>query len=535
MQQLLGFIVSIIVNTSFSWIRMLIALFLSVVVSLFVGIYAATNRTAERIVIPVLDIFQTLPILAFFPFVILVIVVAVPGYIGINAAVVFLIITSMVWNITFGVYEAIKTIPQELIEVGRIFNLSPTERLTKILIPASMPRVVEQSILSWAIGLFYLVTSEIFSTGNAMYTVKYGIGVALTRLAFSGNFGAYIVGIGIFIIFVVATQLLLFGYLKRKFTAHTLQERRAITETRKSIIIKALDRISPFNKVNLTIMHKNITNIRSRFSKPLTIINRKVQKPKEAEIGLHKYSHLLYAAVALILIYAAFAYRSYWGTYIGYEYIVLVALAATLARVWIAFAAILAVSLPLGVYLVFISKRSSFYLLLFQIIASIPATILLPLIAVSMKNLPYHNELVAFVIFFLSGIWYMVFSIVSNKVTIPSTVNEVKSIFGVKGKTEWKEIYIKAILPGVITGAITGIAAEWNASIVAEWFTTNAIGNGNVVTSVSVGLGKLLDVSLSNGNTALLVLGLINLTVVIILINKLFWKRLYRKVLAPYK
>jgi NitT/TauT family transport system permease protein len=129
----------------------------------------------------------------------------------------------------------------------------------------------------------------------------------------------------------------------------------------------------------------------------------------------------------------------------------------------------------------------------------------------------------------------MVFSIMSNKNTISPSVYEVKSIFGVKGRKAWKDIYIKAILPGVITGAITAIAAEWNASIVAERFTTNAIGNGNVITSVNVGLGKLLDVALANGNLPLMILGLINLTIVIILVNKFFWKKMYNKVLTPYR
>lgn len=534
MQSLAGFIISILVDTSFSWARMFIALFISIAVSLLVGIYAATHRLAEKIIIPVWDIFQTLPILAFFPFVIFVIVAILPGYIGINAAVIFLIITSMVWNITFGVYEAVKTIPQELIEVGRIFNLSRFERLTKILIPASMPKVIDQSILSWSIGLFYLVTSEIFSTGNSLYSVKHGIGAALTALAFSGNFAEYLIGIGVFIIFVVATRLIFFGYLKRRFTRYMIQERRTIDETRRSEIIKTLDRISPFSRVNLATMHKSIISVRNRFARPIVIRNRKsIRKPMQRDWS--NYRHLLYIAVALMLIYVAYLYRGDLGTLAGYERIVLVSLAATILRVWLAFAVILAVSVPVGVYLLFISKRGSFYLLLFQIIASIPATILLPLIVVLMKNAPFHNELVAFAVFFLSGIWYMIFGIVSSRNMIPESVREVQGIFGVRGKTAWKDIYLKAILPGVVTGAITGIAAEWNASIVAEWFTTNAISNSSVVTSVSVGLGKLLDVSLTTGNLALMVLGLINLTIVIILVNKLLWKKLYNRVLSPYK
>jgi NitT/TauT family transport system permease protein len=537
MQQLVSFIISLLIDTSFSWVRMFIALFLSIIISLFVGIYAATNKTAEKVIIPILDIFQTLPILAFFPFVILIVVATLPGYIGINAAVIFLIITSMIWNITFGVYESIRTIPNELFEVGRIFDLKPIDRLRKILIPASMPRVVEQSILSWSIGLFYLVTSEIFSTGNSAYTVKYGIGVALTKLAFSGNFIEYAIGIAVFIIFVIVTRLLFFGYLKKRFNRHTLQERVSKEETKKSNLAEALYKLSPFSKIRLNLVQRDVVKIRNRFTKPIVVLDKIVKKKKiiKKQRNWKDYKHLLYITAGLFVVYFVYYFRAHLSIYAGYEYEILIALGATLARIWLAFAVIFVVAVPVGIYLIFISKRSESYLLILQIVASIPATILLPIIVVSLKNAPYHNELVAFVVFFLSGIWYMIFSIVSNKNAISNTVNEVKKIFGVKGKLAWKDIYLKAILPGVITGAITGIAAEWNASIVAERFTTNAIGNGNVITSVNVGLGKLLDVSLGSGNLPLMILALINLTIVIILINKLFWKKIYNKVLTPYK
>ena len=539
MQPLLGFIVSMLVDTSFSWARMLIALFLSVVISLFVGIFAATNKTAERIIIPVWDIFQTLPILAFFPFVIFVVVATLPGYIGINAAVIFLIVTSMIWNITFGVYEAIKTIPDEFFEIGRIFNLSPLERLRKILIPASMTKVIEQSALSWSIGLFYLVTSEIFSTGNAAYTVKYGIGVALTNLAFSGNFGYYAIGIGVFVCFVIATRFLLFGYLKKRFQGYTVNEKRAVHETKRSTIVKAIDRINPFSKARSDAVRASVLNARNRIARPAVAIRAGAKHVERAgstaRHSLHSYRYLVYVALVAIALYIVSTHTYLIPTYAGYEYIVLVAMAATLARVWLVFLVILAVSIPVGVYLIFMSRSSNTYLLLFQIIASIPATILLPLIAVSLKNAPFHNELVAFVVFFLSGIWYLIFSIMSNKSTIPNSVYEVKSIFGVKGRKAWKDIYIKAILPGIITGSITAIAAEWNASIVAERFTTTAVGNGTVITSVNLGLGKLLDTSLAGGNITLMVIALINLTIVIVVINRFFWKKTYNKVLTPYR
>jgi NitT/TauT family transport system permease protein len=445
----------------------------------------------------------------------------------------------MIWNITFGVYEAVKTIPDEFFEIGRIFNLSPLERLRKILIPASMTKVIEQSALSWSIGLFYLVTSEIFSTGNAAYTVKYGIGVALTNLAFSGNFGYYLVGIGVFIGFVIATRFLLFGYLKKRFQGYTINEKRAVHETKKSPIVRAIDRINPFSKSRSETVRRGVLSARERIAKPMVVIGVGAKHAKRAgglaKRNIYDYRYLVYVALLFFAIYLVYTHLYLVPTYAGYEYTVLLAMAATLARIWLVFLIILAISIPVGVYLIFMSRRSESYLLLFQIIASIPATILLPLIAVSLKNAPFHNELVAFVVFFLSGIWYLVFSIMSNKNTIPSSVYEVKSIFGVKGKKAWKDIYVKAIMPGIITGSITAIAAEWNASIVAERFTTTAVGNGTVITSVNLGLGKLLDTSLASGNLTLMVIALINLTIVIILINKLFWKRTYNKVLTPYK
>ena len=218
MYALISVLVQLIVDTAASWARMFIALALSVLFGIAVGVYAATHKAAERLILPIIDILQTLPILTFFPFAIFVVLLLIPSTAGINAAVVFLIFTSMSWNIVFGVYEAVKAMPAEFGELSRLYNLDRFERLTKIYIPASLPGLVEQSVLSWSIGLFYLVTSEIFSTGNANYSVKYGIGIALTNFAFStapGHFTYYLIGIGVFIAFVVATRFLFFRPLER--------------------------------------------------------------------------------------------------------------------------------------------------------------------------------------------------------------------------------------------------------------------------------------------------------------------------------
>ncbi len=518
MQSLLSVILLLLLDTSFSWIRMFIALFFSILISIFVGIYAARSKRAGLVIIPVLDILQTLPILAFFPLVIYLVVATLPGYIGINASVIFLIITSMVWNISFGVYESIVALPKEIVEVAELYKMRLAARLKKIYIPACMPRVVEQSILSWSIGLFYLVTSEVFSTGNANYAVKYGIGVALTKLAFSDNFVYYIIGIIIFIIFVVLTRFLFFMPLERRVTRFNSEQQQK----------RAPSHIVSHRKVFPTISYIHMPSIVRRKKG----LNRQKTVNNIGGIGTPRHKSAYYAgffAVALLIIIYLFATEAYLR---GYEATVLLALAFSFVRVWIAFIIALAVAVPVSVYLVFMTKRSSAYLLIFQVIASIPATVLLPVIVISLKQFPAHGELVAFIVFFLSGIWYILFSAVSNSKTLSKEIIEVKNIFGLKGARAWKKVYISALEPGIITGGITAIAAEWNASIVAEYFTTSGISGTNVVSSVGIGIGKLLDVSLSNGNIVLMVTSLINLTVMIIIINTFLWKRMYRKVAA---
>jgi len=514
------YILQLLIDTSFSWVRMFIALGFSILLGLGLGIWAATSRRAEKVIIPIVDILQTLPILAFFPFVIYIIVAAIPGYIGINAAVIFLIITSMLWNIIFGVYESIKELPHEFMELAAIYGMGLKEKLSKIYIPASMPKVMSQSTLSWAIGLFYLVTSEIFSTSNETFMVKHGIGVALTQLALSGNFSEYIVGILILIVFVILTRLLFFAPLERYFNKHNMSN---IQKTHAIHFVHIMK-----SKLKLKIPKVKMP-IKFAFGKKrdtYSLSNEVIIKPKKSG-----YANLVYAVLAILFVAVIVSNK----TLFSYELSILVALLASFARVWFAFAVILLISVPLSVYLIFFSKRLSAYILLFQIIASIPATIMLPLIVSLFVKMPFHSEAVAFSVYFLSGIWYIIFSILSQKAYLPQSIFEVKKLFGIKGLQAWKKIYLYAIVPGLITGAVTGIAAEWNASIVAEYFTSSGIGNGAVLTSVKIGIGKLLDVSLDNGNMVLMLLALLNFTIMIIVINRLVWKRLFNKIEEIYK
>lgn len=498
---MLPLIFSVILDTSYSWVRMFIALSISLVIGLFTGIAAARSKALNKVLMPVVDILQTLPILAFFPFAIYIFVFYLPGSIGINSAVIFLIITSMLWNIIFGVYQAVISLPSEYTEMAKIYRLNFYQRLRKIFIPAALPRMSEQMSLSWAIGLFYLVTSEIFSIGTKNYAVKHGIGVEFVTAAATGNFYLYLYAIAVFVLFVIITRLLFFERFDRFANRYYLKDYKK----------RKKDRFT-FNSI-----HGIGIKLSGKTKHKLYVFSR-------------YFFYVVLAAVAGFIIYKMiFAINiQLLSRIVNYEGYSILSLAFSFLRIWGAFLAILAVSIPLSIYVIFLSKRIKRYLLLFQILASIPATILLPAVA----ELVYGNsELLSFIIYFLSGLWYVIFSIIATTKYLPQSINEVKEVFHLKGIVAWKKIYLKAIMPGVITGAVTGIAAEWNASIVAEYFSA---GSGKIITSVSVGMGKALNVALASNNLLLMGVLLANMVAMIIIINYFMWRRLYNRVNSVY-
>jgi NitT/TauT family transport system permease protein len=527
---LIGLIIILVVDTASSWLRMFAALAVSVVISVSVGIYAATHRKAERMILPIVDILQTLPILAFFPLVIAIIVIPFEGTylsLGINLAVIFLIITSMIWNIIFGVYESIKTLPQEYSELSKLYGLTRLERLEKIYIPACMPRVVEQSVLSWSIGLFYLVTSEIFSTGSANYTVKIGIGSAIASPIITGNVISYALALVIFILFVVVTRLFFFKPWEEYATRYNKHVEEKTSEIKRPSYVQEMGEFG--TKLMKRLGSERLVRIGSRLTRSRKG-GRRISGYADAGKDYDELYRLVkYGIIAVIILVAAgvVALRPYL---IGYEAMVLQALVFSFARVWLTFAISLSIGIPVCVYLIFLTRHNSKYLMFFQILSSIPATILLPAIANALRGTPAYGEVVALIVFVLSSIWYIIFSTMNVAKTLQPNILEVKNIFGVKGWEAWKKIYFKAIIPGLITGGITAVAAEWNASIVAESFTVG----GTIVSHVGMGLGELLDASLAANNLVLMFVALINLTVMIILLNTFVWKRLYRRVSRIY-
>ena len=367
------------------------------------------------------------------------------------------------------------------------------------------------------------MTSEIFSAGSKNFAVTYGIGVEIARLVVTHNPTMYAVALLFLAAAVVLTWVLLFRPLAAYAERFSFREEQR--PAKYSRLIAAYSGIGRF-------VEKIIPEPRPR--ETARVVER-VQRPRPAHVAERRpVSGAVSAAIVLGLVALSAAAVVAWNEY-SFVPTLLEAMAFSFARVWGIYLVCVAIAVPLGIMIAKSSRAYSPMLGGLQVIASIPATVLLPAIVALLFLLPFGNELTALAIIFLAMIWYLLFSVIAGMRTIPEQFGELLRIFGTDWVSAWREVYIPAILPSLVTGSITAIGGAWNALIVAEYFSIQSGGSTVVLTQVGSGLGKLLDTATFNGNFVQMFLALAAMVAMVMVINKLVWQRLYRDVTRKYK
>ncbi len=530
----MGLFAALLVDIGASWARLFLALFISIIFSLVVGIVAATDSRLERVILPAIDILQTIPILGFFPVVIYLIVAFAPGTIGVNLAVVFLIFTSMAWNITFGVYESVKSIPTDLLEVARLSQFSKWKMYTRLYVPACMPRIAYQSVISWSVGLFYLVTSEIFATGTTKYSVTSGIGVAISSFAASSNTSGYVAALAMFIVAVIVTRILFLQPLSVFSDKYSFKEKPS--EQRKSSVLSFYSSVAFQAKKILGPLDRLFSRPRKELEKvgAYMISDNKVSRYMMSRAERFRLSRNLGIAIILALLLVGILATIKIGFW-QYMPEVLNALMFSFLRVWLIFLFCTAVAVPLGIYIGLKTRAFEPIMSFLQVISAIPSTILLPALVVVFYTLPFGGEVTAFFVIFLAMFWYILFSVIGGIRGMPGYVAELRPMLKLNRREAWTKLYLPSILPSYITGAITAIGGAWNALIVAEYFTVQSHGNSVPLTQVGTGIGKLLDVAVANGQLELMLAALVAMVAMVVLINRFVWQNLYNKVTSKYR
>jgi NitT/TauT family transport system permease protein len=526
------------IDLAASFTRMLLAYLMSLGFSLAYGYYAAVHRPAERVMIPVLDILQSIPILGFFPIAIVFFVGLDPNIVGPNLASIFLIFTSMAWNMVFGVYESIKSIPSEIREAADSFGVTGGQRLRQVLLPATANRLVYNSILSWTGGWYFLVAAEIISTSNSNTTLP-GIGSFLLAQAANGSLDGLLTGLALLITLIAVMDILLWrplshwaerfrydqspsgeggGVVERRFGGR--QFRRAANIVVRYVRTSVTRASTPIVALRSTLSHRSRRDSESEFAKAAV---------RWVSLGT------ILVLCWLILIALGVAVYEVFRQPITPQvdtYLLQLPLATVFSfgRVVSAYLVSLAIALPLAIYVTQRPHAARVGLPLIEIVASVPATALFPLFIFAL--FPYIGFQGAAVLMLVTGmIWYLFFNILSGLRSIPPDLEEAARSFGLPRREYYRRLILPAIFPAFITGSITAFGGGWNTLIIAEYIHYSATEQFQVL-----GLGELINVGtkIPNGYP-LLVAALLVLVLVVVGLNEVLWKPLYRRAVERYR
>jgi len=528
-----------------SLIRLFIAFLISIAFSITYGIIAAKKARAEKILIPILDILQSVPILGFFPAAVFFFVDLFGGsWFGIEFAAIFLIFTSMVWNLTFAVYEQVSSIPKDIEEACESFGVKGWTKIRRLYIPASIPKLVYNGIMSWSGGWYFLVAAEIISLGSKTYILP-GIGSFLANATYMGDFGNAFLGLGALLVTILFIDIFVWRPLEAYANRFKYDYVSAIEPSKE--VAFPLSRLTSFlvryprplilsGKI-VKIFSNLFSTVSNFFAKVYSklIENIIVTKIFSYSVILVLFSAFMYGLTLLILEQGHLFIESFKLLFIENETAQLVfsmpsAIILSMARLFIAYLIAVAWTLPVAIKISKSPRLFSSLMPIFQTFAAIPAVAFFPFIFVLLMGLPYGQELASILLILTGMQWYLLFNLIGGAKSIPSDIEEVAKTFSVKGKVYWKRFLLPSIYPSLVTGSITGWGGGWNALIVSEY-----IMFGGKVYSV-LGIGALLDIAAYElGNVALLLLCVFAMIVVIFIINRLVWRRLYRIIMERYR
>jgi NitT/TauT family transport system permease protein len=523
------------IDLGYSLIRMSAAYLMSLGFAMLYGYVAATNRVGEHILIPILDILQSVPILGFFPIALGIFVALTPhSFIGPNLASIFLIFTSMSWNMVFGVYESLKSVPSDLKESADAFGVHGFQRFRQLIFPATVNRLVYNSVLSWTGGWYFLVLAEIFSTGSSGVVLP-GIGSYLATSAEYSEWSAFLAGFVLLVTTIALMDFLLWrplGRIAEKFRYDTSPSGDAVEGT-------VTGGPRPFRRAAGFLVRGVSTGV-NRISAPITsFASRTVgaaPKPGPKTVSAARYIALGAVLVLGWLIVIAIGVGvlgvvtgPVTSTVRGEIATVPLALGLSGLRLLAAYAISVGIALPLAVYLVGRPTAYRVGLPIVEVVASFPATALFPVFIVALVPV-FGLEGVAVLMLITGMEWYLFFNILSGVRSIPPDLDEAARAFGLSRWQYYKRLLLPAIYPAFITGSITAFGGGWNTLIVAEYF---AVPNGSFQL---LGIGELIDVgNNSKDGLPLMVAALFAMVVSVVAINELFWKPRYRVAVEKFR
>ena len=507
--------------------RMAIAYLFSLSFTLTYAYFAARNRRARVVMLPMLDILQSVPILSFLPVVLLGMTTILPERLGVEVASIVLIVTSQVWNMTFSFYQSLTTIPEELREASAIFRLNPWLRFKTLELPFGSNGLIWNSMVSWAGGWFFLMAAESFNVGNRDFRLP-GLGSYLQQASNVGDTTAIVLGIATLILVIVLLDQLVWRPLL-VWADRFRVEMSAGDNPPTSWFYDILNHSWLMEQFTTRVTHPRV----ERFDQRMARFFDKRAAEKSAVPTAHRPS--LIAIAAGVIVVGVLGYLAVqaagmlialtlneWGQ-------VLQGVLATFLRVAAALIIGVAWTVPVGVLIGSNRRAADFLQPVIQIFASIPATALFPVIVLALVGITGSLNGPAIVLMLLGTQWYILFNVIAGTSAIPLDLKYTTALLQVKGWARWRTLILPALFPYLITGLVTAGGGAWNASIVAEYVTF-----GGQTYSVT-GIGAVIAQATATGNYDLLLAGTLALILTVVAINRLVWRRLYKVAEERYK
>jgi NitT/TauT family transport system permease protein len=509
------------VYAGYSLLRIALAYVLSLFFAVTYGYIAAYRPRAERFMIPLLDVLQSIPVLSFLPGVMLAMAALFPGrQLGVELGAVLLIFTGQVWNMAFSFYASLKSIPREMREAATIYRFNWFQRFIKIELPFATIGLVWNSMMSVAGAWFFLMACEQFGDFRLP-----GLGSYLQAAADNGDTRSIVLGI----LTMVAVIVLIDQFVWRpviawaeKFKMEQVESADAPTSWVLDILQRsrgvALFRERAFRPLHERMVHyfasQNKTRAESASENEGALWLWRVA-------GAAALGAIGYAVVRVVIILTGLHGSEFRQLGFG--------LIATFLRVNLALLLGALWTIPVGVAIGFNPRLARIAQPLAQIAASVPATALFPVVLLILIRLGGGLGLGSIVLLLLGTQWYILFNVIAGAIAIPTDLKEAASVFGIRGWERWRKLILPGIFPFLVTGMVTASGGAWNASIVAEYFHFKG------QTYSTAGVGSMISAATDAKNFDLLLASTIALAAVVVTTNRLVWRRLYRLAETRFK
>jgi NitT/TauT family transport system permease protein len=497
-------------------LRMLAALVLSLVFTFTYATLAAKNKHAERLLVPLLDILQSVPILGFISVTVVFFMSLAPGRVlGAEFAAVFAIFTSQTWNMAFSFYQSLRTVPAELAEAAGMFRLSPWMRFWRLDVPFAMPQLIFNMMLSMSGSWFFVVASEAISVGNTTIMLP-GVGSYIALAIEQRSLVAVGWAIGTMLVVILLYDQVLFRPLvawsdRFRFEqgAGALPPRSWVLDVlRRSGVVEYLgDQLS-------LVWRRSFHRRLSRSAKPI------ITRPDRDNRWI---ARVWTGVIVVLALFAVWQIGRFIADGVGLAEVGKAVLlgVATLVRIIVLIAIASVVWVPIGVAIGIRPHLSNFVQPVAQFLAAFPANLLFPIAVSAIVAFRLSPDVWLSPLMILGTQWYILFNVIAGAAAIPAELRDAGTNLQVHGWLWWRKIGLPAVFPYYVTGAITASGGSWNASIVAEVATW-----GDVRLQAN-GLGAYIAVATEAGDFHRIVLGIVVMSTFVVVINRAFWRPLY--------